>query len=85
MYNNDYLFSAPLIEIFNGTSFIAMRSMVSKLVDQEELGKISFYFSCLKKIYICRYDNYMPLFTCNKYILTNKIIMYNIMIRDLIK
>ncbi|KAJ0177869.1 hypothetical protein K1T71_006742 [Dendrolimus kikuchii] len=36
------MYIAPLIEIFNGTSFIAMRSMVSKLVEKDELG-ISIY------------------------------------------
>lgn len=39
-FTHDYFVSAPLIEIFSGTSFIAMRSMVSKLVDRDELGKI---------------------------------------------
>lgn len=36
-----HIYIAPLIEIFNGTSFIAMRSMVSKLVSRDELGKLS--------------------------------------------
>lgn len=34
------LFSAPLVDIVNGTSFIAMRSIVSKLVPTDELGKL---------------------------------------------
>ncbi|KAL4707320.1 hypothetical protein ACJJTC_019858 [Scirpophaga incertulas] len=38
------IYIAPLIEIFNGTSFIAMRSMVSKLVDKDELGKVNSFF-----------------------------------------
>ncbi|KAI5644517.1 major facilitator superfamily domain-containing protein [Phthorimaea operculella] len=38
------IYIAPLIEIFNGTSFIAMRSMVSKLVDKDELGKVNSIF-----------------------------------------
>lgn len=38
------IYIAPIIEIFNGTSFIAMRSMVSKLVDKEELGKVNSLF-----------------------------------------
>ncbi|KAM3966882.1 putative peptidoglycan muropeptide transporter SLC46 [Aphomia sociella] len=38
------IYIAPLIEIFNGTSFIAMRSMVSKLVDRDELGKVNSFF-----------------------------------------
>ncbi|CAG9787165.1 unnamed protein product [Diatraea saccharalis] len=38
------IYIAPLIEIFNGTSFIAMRSMVSKLVDKDELGKVNSFY-----------------------------------------
>jgi hypothetical protein len=33
--------TAPLVEILNGTSFIAMRSIASKLVPTEELGECS--------------------------------------------
>ncbi|KAJ2947658.1 hypothetical protein O0L34_g17462 [Tuta absoluta] len=39
-----HIYIAPIIEIFNGTSFIAMRSMVSKLVDKDELGKVNSIF-----------------------------------------
>ncbi|XP_041988750.1 solute carrier family 46 member 3-like [Aricia agestis] len=39
-----HIYIAPLIEIFNGTSFIAMRSMVSKLVGRDELGKVNSFF-----------------------------------------
>ncbi|XP_050665510.1 solute carrier family 46 member 3-like isoform X2 [Leptidea sinapis] len=39
-----HMYLAPLIEIFNGTSFIAMRSMVSKLVEKDELGKVNSFF-----------------------------------------
>ncbi|XP_004930683.2 lysosomal proton-coupled steroid conjugate and bile acid symporter SLC46A3 [Bombyx mori] len=39
-----HIYLAPLIEIFNGTSFIAMRSMISKLVERDELGKVNSFF-----------------------------------------
>lgn len=39
-----HIYVAPLIEVFNGTSFIAMRSMISKLVDKDELGKVNSFF-----------------------------------------
>ncbi|XP_061704889.1 probable peptidoglycan muropeptide transporter SLC46 isoform X1 [Cydia pomonella] len=39
-----HIYIAPLIEIFSGTSFIAMRSMVSKLVEKDELGKVNSFF-----------------------------------------
>ncbi|KAL4120330.1 hypothetical protein QTP88_013046 [Uroleucon formosanum] len=35
---------APLVEIINGTSFIAMRSIISKLVPSDELGKVNSIF-----------------------------------------
>lgn len=37
---NWQIYLAPIVEILNGTSFIAMRSIVSKLVDRDELGKV---------------------------------------------
>lgn len=36
--------SAPIVEILNGTSFIAMRSIASKLVSSDELGKVNSLF-----------------------------------------
>ncbi|GLV33311.1 uncharacterized protein CBL_12077 [Carabus blaptoides fortunei] len=38
------IYLAPIADIFNGTSFIAMRSIASKLVPPEELGKINSLF-----------------------------------------
>lgn len=38
------LSTAPIVEILNGTSFIAMRSIASKLVPPEELGKVNSLF-----------------------------------------
>lgn len=37
-------YMGALVEIFNGTSFIAMRSIASKLVPTEELGKVNSLF-----------------------------------------
>lgn len=38
------IYLAPLVDIVNGTSFIAMRSIASKLVPPEELGKVNSLF-----------------------------------------
>ncbi|XP_026472113.1 proton-coupled folate transporter-like [Ctenocephalides felis] len=38
------IYLAPIIEILNGTSFIAMRSIASKLVPSDELGKVNSLF-----------------------------------------
>ncbi|KAJ9578948.1 hypothetical protein L9F63_024944 [Diploptera punctata] len=38
------VYLAPLVEILNGTSFIAMRSIASKLVPTDELGKVNSLF-----------------------------------------
>lgn len=35
---------APIVDIINGTSFIAMRSIISKLVTPDELGKVNSLF-----------------------------------------
>ncbi|XP_015364776.1 PREDICTED: solute carrier family 46 member 3-like [Diuraphis noxia] len=41
----DFVFYlAPLVDIVNGTSFIAMRSIISKLVPADELGKVNSLF-----------------------------------------
>ncbi|XP_041975984.1 proton-coupled folate transporter-like [Aricia agestis] len=42
--NDLEIYIAPLIEILNGTSFIAMRSIATKLVSGEELGKVNSLF-----------------------------------------
>nr|CAD7421720.1 unnamed protein product [Timema poppensis] len=36
---NWMIYLAPLVELLNGTSFIAMRSIATKLVPADELGK----------------------------------------------
>ncbi|KAG5673159.1 hypothetical protein PVAND_003227 [Polypedilum vanderplanki] len=38
------LYLGPIAEILNGTSFIAMRSIASKLVNSDELGKVNSLF-----------------------------------------
>ncbi|CAH2075032.1 unnamed protein product, partial [Iphiclides podalirius] len=42
--NNLEIYLAPLLEILNGTSFIAMRSIASKLVSGQEFGKVNSLF-----------------------------------------
>ncbi|CAH0727981.1 unnamed protein product, partial [Brenthis ino] len=42
--NNLEIYIAPLLEILNATSFIAMRSIASKLVSGEEFGKVNSLF-----------------------------------------
>lgn len=42
--NRFYRTTAPIVEILNGTSFIAMRSIASKLVSSDELGKVNSLF-----------------------------------------
>lgn len=39
--NEKIFFLAPLVEILNGTSLLAMRSIISKLVEPNELGKVN--------------------------------------------
>ncbi|XP_045446610.1 uncharacterized protein LOC123654769 [Melitaea cinxia] len=42
--NDLEIYMAPLLEILNGTSFIAMRSIATKLVSGEEFGKVNSLF-----------------------------------------
>lgn len=42
--------SGPIVEILNGTALLAMRSMVSKLVAPNELGKKAFHFFFLYEV-----------------------------------
>ncbi|KAI9582320.1 tetracycline resistance protein, class A [Glossina fuscipes] len=39
-----HMYVGAVVEIFNGTSFIAMRSMATKLVSKDELGKVNSLF-----------------------------------------
>jgi len=43
-------YMAPLVEIINGTSFIAMRSIISKLVPSDELGKVNSIFGVCESL-----------------------------------
>ncbi|XP_011502116.1 PREDICTED: solute carrier family 46 member 3-like [Ceratosolen solmsi marchali] len=44
------IYIAPLVEIINGTSFIVMRSITSKLVPPDELGKVNSLFGVCEAI-----------------------------------
>lgn len=44
VFFTNYTLPAPLVEILNGTSFIAMRSIATKLVESDELGKVNSLF-----------------------------------------
>lgn len=39
-----HMYLGALVEILNGTSFIAMRSIATKLVEKDELGKVNSLF-----------------------------------------
>lgn len=43
--NNIIIFLAPLVEILDGTTTIALRSIASKLVSHQELGKASTFYT----------------------------------------
>lgn len=48
--NPYYYYAGAVAEMFNGTSFIAMRAIVSKLVPAEELGQINSLFGVAEAI-----------------------------------
>lgn len=44
------MYFGPVAEIIGGTAFIAMRSLASKLVTSEELGKINSLFGIVESL-----------------------------------
>ncbi|XP_049865727.1 proton-coupled folate transporter-like isoform X1 [Pectinophora gossypiella] len=58
--NGKIFFIAPLVEILNGTSLLAMRSIVSKFVDSNELGKVNSIISLTENLMPLVY---VPLYT----------------------
>lgn len=42
--------TAQLVEIFSGTSFTAMRSIATKLVERDELGKVNSLFGAAEAL-----------------------------------
>lgn len=44
------MYFGPIAEIIGGTAFIAMRSIASKLVSSEELGKINSLFGIVESL-----------------------------------
>ncbi|CAH2107670.1 unnamed protein product [Euphydryas editha] len=70
------MFMVPLIEILNATTFTSLRSMASKLVLPEEMGKINSLFSLVETLaallfdptYSAMYARTIPIFTGAVYI-----------------
>ncbi|XP_045446283.1 proton-coupled folate transporter-like [Melitaea cinxia] len=70
------MFMVPIIEILNATTFTSLRSMVSKLVLPEEMGKINSLFSLVETLaallfdptYSAMYARTIPIFTGAVYI-----------------
>lgn len=44
------MYVAALLDILNGTSFISMRAIASKLVSSDELGKINSLFGAAESV-----------------------------------
>ncbi|GBP87767.1 hypothetical protein EVAR_28649_1 [Eumeta japonica] len=66
--NGRVFFAGPIVEILNGTSLLAMRSIISKLVETDELGKINSIFGLTESLMPLLY---VPLYT-KVYTLTMK-------------
>lgn len=45
-----HLYLGPIVELFSGTSFIAVRSIASKLVNNDELGKVNSLLSVAESL-----------------------------------
>ncbi|CAB3244233.1 unnamed protein product [Arctia plantaginis] len=51
-----HMFLVPLVEILNATTFTSLRSMASKLVPSEELGKMNSLFSLIETLAALMFD-----------------------------
>lgn len=51
-----HMFMIPLIEILNATTFTSLRSMASKLVPSEEMGKMNSLFSLVETLAALMFD-----------------------------
>nr|XP_049702823.1 proton-coupled folate transporter [Helicoverpa armigera] len=51
-----HMFMVPLIEILNATTFTSLRSMASKLVPSEEMGKMNSLFSLVETLAALMFD-----------------------------
>ncbi|CAG9115781.1 unnamed protein product [Plutella xylostella] len=50
------MFMVPLVEILNSTTFTCLRSMASKLVEKEEMGKMNSLFSLVETLAALVFD-----------------------------
>ncbi|KAG6460452.1 hypothetical protein O3G_MSEX011988 [Manduca sexta] len=66
-----HMFMVPIVEILNATTFTSLRSLASKLVPSEELGKMNSLFSLVETLaalmfdptYSAMYAKTIPIFT----------------------
>ncbi|CAH2075029.1 unnamed protein product, partial [Iphiclides podalirius] len=58
--NEKIFFFGPVVEILNGTSFLALRSIISKMVATDELGKVNSLFALTENLMPLLY---IPLYT----------------------
>ncbi|CAH0627263.1 unnamed protein product [Chrysodeixis includens] len=58
--NEKIFYLAPLVEILNGTSLLAMRSLITKLVEPNELGKVNSLVALVENLMPLIY---VPLYT----------------------
>ncbi|XP_022816276.1 solute carrier family 46 member 3-like [Spodoptera litura] len=58
--NEKVFYIAPMVEILNGTSLLAMRSIISKLVEPNELGKVNSLIGLVENLMPLIY---VPLYT----------------------
>ncbi|XP_039748958.1 proton-coupled folate transporter-like [Pararge aegeria] len=71
VYTDLQMFMVPIIEILNATTFTSLRSMASKLVRAEEMGKMNSLFSLVETLaalvfdptYSALYARTIPIFT----------------------
>ncbi|CAH4007801.1 proton-coupled folate transporter-like [Pieris brassicae] len=73
-----HMFMIPIVEILNATTFTSLRSMASKLVRDEEMGKMNSLFSLVETLAALLFDpTYTTLYAHTLTIYTGAVYMYS--------
>ncbi|CAH0407601.1 unnamed protein product [Chilo suppressalis] len=78
VYTDLQMYMVPIIEILNATTFTSLRSMASKLVPSEELGKMNSLFSLVETLGALMFDpTYSTMYSKTLEIFSGAVFIYS--------
>ncbi|KAL4704085.1 hypothetical protein ACJJTC_004431, partial [Scirpophaga incertulas] len=78
VYTDLQMFMVPIIEILNATTFTSLRSMASKLVPSEELGKMNSLFSLIETMGAMIFDpSYSAMYSKTVKVFSGTVFIYS--------